>query len=110
MFQCHYWVLFLGTSKEPGIIPRAINVLFNSIRDQQSETCRIKPDMVTRVVELDDKSVKQEIVYKQQIMAWSQNKNHVSLSRMVKSAVRLSWKGAFNIKLFLKFYRNSFLI
>jgi len=46
--------------------------------------------MVTRVVELDDKSVKQEILYKQQIMAWSQNKNHVSLSRMVISAVRRS--------------------
>jgi len=92
-----------GTSKKPGIIPRAINVLFNSIRDQQSETCRIKPDMVTRVVELDDKAVKQEILYKQQIMAWSQNKNHVSLSRMVISAVRRSWKGPFNIKIFLKF-------
>ena len=108
--SCHYWILFIGTSKEPGIIPRAINVLFNSIRDQQSETCRIKPDMVTRVVELDDKSVKQEMLYKQQIMAWSQNKNHVSLNRVVASAVRLSWKGAFNTKIFLKFYPNSFLI
>jgi len=64
--------------------------LFNSIRDQQSETGRIKPDMVTRVVELDDKAVKQEALYKQQIMAWSQNKNHVSLSRVVTSALRLS--------------------
>ena len=66
--------------------------------------------MVTRVVELDDKSVKQEMLYKQQIMAWSQNKNHVSLNRVVASAVRLSWKGAFNTKIFLKFYPNSFLI
>jgi hypothetical protein len=46
--------------------------------------------MVTQVVELDDKALKQEIVYKQQIMSWSQNKNHVSLCRMVTSAVRLS--------------------
>jgi hypothetical protein len=37
--------------------------------------------MVTRVVELCDKSVTKEILYKQQIVAWSQNKNHVSLSK-----------------------------
>jgi hypothetical protein len=68
--------------------------LFNSIRGQQSETCKLKPDMVTRVVELDDKAVKQEIAYKQQIMAWSQNKSHVSQ----RSAVRLS---CFSIKILL---------
>ena len=66
--------------------------------------------MVTQVVELDDKALKQEIVYKQQIMSWSQNKNHVSLCRMVTSAVRLSWKGAFYIKVFLKLYHYLFLI
>lgn len=88
--SCHSLILFIGTSKDPGIVPRAVNVLFNSIRDRQSECCRLKPDMVTQVVELDDKALKQEIVHKQQIMSWSQNKNHVSLCRMVTSAVRLS--------------------
>jgi hypothetical protein len=60
-----------GTTKDPATIPKAINVLFNRIHEQQSETFRIKPDMVTRVTELDDKAVKEELVYKQQIMAWS---------------------------------------
>lgn len=82
----NYWNLFVGTSQEPGIIPRAINVLFNSIRGKQSQTCRLKPEMVNLVVELDDKAVHQEIAYKQQIMSWSQDKYHVSRARVVKIA------------------------
>jgi len=45
--------------------------------------------MVSRVVELNDKAVHQEIAYKQQIMNWSQDKCHVSGRRMVKSAAKL---------------------
>jgi hypothetical protein len=82
--------LFVGTSQEPGIIPRAINVLFNSIRGKQSQTCRLKPEMVIRVVKLDDKAMHQEIAYKQQIMSWSQDKYHVSRMRTVKSAAHLA--------------------
>ncbi|XP_021938370.1 kinesin-like protein KIF20A isoform X2 [Zootermopsis nevadensis] len=76
-----------GTSQEPGIIPRAINVLFNSIRGKESHSCRFKPDMVSRVVELDDKSVSQEISYKQQIMAWSQDKYNVFNSQISETSV-----------------------
>jgi hypothetical protein len=50
--------------------------------------------MVTRVVELDDKAVKQEILYKQQIMAWSQNKNHVSEQDGYK-CIKTQLKGSF---------------
>jgi hypothetical protein len=72
--NCNYWNLFVGTSQEPGIIPRAINVIFNSIRGKQSTTCRLKPETVSRVVELDDEAVHQEIAQKQQIMSWSHDK------------------------------------
>jgi hypothetical protein len=78
--------LSVGSSQEPGIIPRSINVLFNSIHGKQSQTCRLKPEMVNRVVELDDKAMLREIAYKQHIMSWSQDKYHVSRVRIVKSA------------------------
>jgi hypothetical protein len=39
--------------------------------------------MVVRVVELDDKSMHEEITYKQQIMSWSQDKYHVSRTSIV---------------------------
>jgi hypothetical protein len=72
--------------------------------------------MVTQVVKLEDKAVKQEIAYRQQIMAWSQNKSHVSLRRMATNAVRLRCSGLnlveweiFFIKTLLKMYCNSFL-
>ena len=38
--------------------------------------------MVTQMVELDDRAVKQKILYKQQAMAWSQNKSHVFDSKI----------------------------
>jgi hypothetical protein len=42
--------------------------------------------MVSGVIELDDKSLHQEISYKQQIMAWSRAKYNVSGRRILKSA------------------------
>lgn len=84
--DCNYLIIFVGTHQEPGIIPRAINVLFNSIHGKESLTCRFKPYMVSRVVRLDDKTVEQELSYKQQIMNWLQDNYNVSGRRVVKSA------------------------
>ncbi|PSN38060.1 hypothetical protein C0J52_16692, partial [Blattella germanica] len=65
-----------GNPKEPGVLPRALSVVFSSIKGKGSCTCRFKPDMVDRVVELDDKTVQQELAYKQKIMTWSQGNDH----------------------------------
>jgi hypothetical protein len=48
--------------------------------------------MVVRVVELDDKSMHQEIAYKQQIMSWAQDKYHVSRMSIVINATHFCKK------------------
>jgi hypothetical protein len=50
--------------------------------------------MVFQVVELDDKSMHEEIAYKQQIMSWSQDKYHVSRMSTVVSAAHLCKESA----------------
>ena len=64
-------------------------VLFNRIEEKLSKDLKFKPGIFTQVVEIDYNAVKQETVYKQQLMTQVQNKNNLSLSRMGTSAVRL---------------------
>ncbi|XP_069696566.1 kinesin-like protein KIF20A [Periplaneta americana] len=63
-----------GTHVDPGIIPRAITVLFNSIQGRESSSCKYKPDMVSRIVQLDEKSIHEELAYKEKILSWTKDK------------------------------------
>jgi hypothetical protein len=62
--NCNYWNLFVGTSQESGIIPWAVSGLFNSIHVKQTITCKFKPELVDRIVELNKRDVQQEIAHR----------------------------------------------
>ncbi|KAJ9597036.1 hypothetical protein L9F63_027074, partial [Diploptera punctata] len=66
-----FFFFFSGTPQEPGVLPRAISTLFNTIIGRTSKVCRFKPYMFCRVQLLDETSVKEELAFKQKIMTWS---------------------------------------
>lgn len=71
---------FAGTPVQPGIIPRCLDVLFNTIKDQHKPDLKIKPIEFNNVMKLDDRTwiVEQEL--KQRILKHSVEKLQV-LSR-----------------------------
>jgi hypothetical protein len=72
--------------------------LFNSTEGKLSKDLKFKPGIFNQAMEIDYKAVKQETVYKQQLMAHAQTKNNVSLSIIVTSAEREPLhKNIFNI-------------
>ena len=47
-----------GHSKDPGILPRALDVIFNSVGDRQMVSLDLKPNCFNRVVQMKDKDVR----------------------------------------------------
>ncbi|XP_013781294.1 kinesin-like protein KIF20B [Limulus polyphemus] len=57
-----------GTPQEPGVIPRALDTLFNSIKGRQIQGIPFKPRFFCEVVRLTPKEEKQEISHKENIL------------------------------------------
>ncbi len=47
-----------GPSSDPGILPRSLDVIFNSIGDRQMTELKLKPNCFNRVVQMKDKDVR----------------------------------------------------
>ena len=45
-------IFFKGVQRDVGILPRSLEVIFNSIRDSQWDGCMLKPHMFCEVVRL----------------------------------------------------------
>lgn len=64
-----------GSKNSPGIIPRAINLLFNSINGKVSEEVKFKPDKINNVLWLNQEDVNKEIEVKQSILSFDKTLN-----------------------------------
>lgn len=60
---------FLGTSKDFGVLPRSLDVVFNHIRGRQYLKMNFKPHLSNEVKKLEDVQVKQEVAIKAAILA-----------------------------------------
>ncbi len=47
-----------GSRRDPGIIPRALDVIFNSVGERQTTSLELKPNCFNRVVQMKEKDVK----------------------------------------------------
>ncbi len=61
--------MFLGTQKEPGILPRVLDATFNFIGGRQYELMDLKPHLRNDAQYLDPDQVKQERSAKAAIFA-----------------------------------------
>lgn len=59
----------LGTTKEPGILPRALEAIFDYIRGHQYDGMDLKPFLSNEAQNLDPDQVKQERAAKAAIFA-----------------------------------------
>lgn len=57
---------FQGTSEEPGILPRTLDVVFNSI--QCCSDVQFKPKCYSEVLYLNDTEQEQELIFKQDLL------------------------------------------
>ena len=57
-----------GTSTEPGILPRSLDVIFNSIDQKQFSSIAIKPKHFSSVEYLDSREQEREEALKEEIM------------------------------------------
>lgn len=74
-----YWPLqhlsaVSGTTDSPGIIPRTMDVLFNSCEDQLVNELKCKPDHYCDVMPLDDEQLARDIQLKEMLLQQYQNK------------------------------------
>ncbi|NXX44631.1 KI20A protein, partial [Tricholaema leucomelas] len=58
-----------GTSKDFGVLPRSLDVIFNHIRGRQYQKMNFKPHLSNEVKKLEDVQVKQEVAIKAAILA-----------------------------------------
>ncbi|KAM6322510.1 kinesin-like protein KIF20A [Podargus strigoides] len=57
-----------GTTKDRGILPRSLAVIFNSVGDQLYQAMDLKPSLSNEVIWLDSKQVRQEETKKQTML------------------------------------------
>ena len=57
--------MFVGVPHDVGILPRALDVLFNSISGKQMEDMSLKPQMFCDVVRLSPTDVEKELTLKE---------------------------------------------
>lgn len=57
-----------GTPMEPGILPRSLDLIFNSLSPQQLSSLQLKPKNFSEVVYLTDHEVEKELAKKDNIL------------------------------------------
>lgn len=67
-----------GNADHPGIIPRAIAMIFKSVYDKQNLDSRYCPLTISSVVELNKKRLDALTDLKNKIMSWDPDKCQVS--------------------------------
>ena len=50
----------MGTAEDPGLIPRTLDVLFNSIKDARAQPCIFKADRANSFIVEDEKMAKED--------------------------------------------------
>ncbi|KAJ1532393.1 hypothetical protein ONE63_000993 [Megalurothrips usitatus] len=63
-----------GNGSSPGVIPRALDMLFKTIRGQVAGVGKYKPDKVEGILQLDSNTISQELDYKNRILHWNWDK------------------------------------
>uniref|UniRef100_A0A8C4UKE0 Kinesin-like protein n=1 Tax=Falco tinnunculus TaxID=100819 RepID=A0A8C4UKE0_FALTI len=71
LYECPHFIFryFQGTSKDSGILPRSLDVIFNHIRGRHYLKMDFKPYLSNDVKKLEDAQVKQEEAIKTAILA-----------------------------------------
>lgn len=68
----------LGNSDDPGMIPRTLVLVFNTLKNKLMSECKYKPDKVVAAHILDDISMEREYNIRNNIFNnWSNEKNQV---------------------------------
>lgn len=57
-----------GTTKDGGILPRSLALIFNSLQGQLHPTPDLKPLLSSEVIWLDSKQIRQEEIKKQSLL------------------------------------------
>ena len=76
-----------GTKKEPGILPRSLDVLFNSVEAQLDESGRFRPHMFSGVTRLSDQDVARGAKEKREVMMMSADVKNAA-TNAAKTTVR----------------------
>ncbi|GLH00009.1 Kinesin-like protein subito [Gryllus bimaculatus] len=74
-----------GNSEKPGIIPRSLNLLFNSIKDKVSKDVKFKPEKLNNVVWLRPEEIEKDREIKESILNFNLEKNKTSRSASAMS-------------------------
>lgn len=61
-----------GTTKDGGILPRSLALIFNSLQGQLHPTPDLKPLLSSEVIWLDSKQIRQEEIKKQSLLTGGQ--------------------------------------
>lgn len=61
-------IVSLGNSCDPGILPRSLDVMFNSFEGKQYTAMNLKPRFFQDVVRLTDEEEAKEITIKENVM------------------------------------------
>lgn len=69
---------YIGNSNDPGIIPRTLVLVFNSLNNKLMAQCKYKPDKVIAAHILDEKLMENEEEIRNNILNnWSNDKTQV---------------------------------
>ena len=71
-----------GTNNDPGILPRALDVIFNSIGTQQMLSLDLKPNCFNRVVQMKEKDVTKLEADKQEVLQLALDLQEVNRKRL----------------------------
>ncbi|NXI93580.1 KI20A protein, partial [Psophia crepitans] len=96
-----------GTSKDFGILPRSLDVIFNHIRGRHYLKMNLKPYLSNSVKKLEDAQVKQEEAMKTAILASLKEVRAQSLEEEIKYLILKITM--FNRYSFLLNYKNNFV-
>lgn len=74
----YYFILFLGNINDPGMVPRTLLLVFNSLNEKLMSQCKYKPDKVIAAHILDEKLMESEEDIRNNILNnWSNEKTQV---------------------------------
>lgn len=76
----YLFTIFVGNSNDPGIIPRTLVLVFNSIGNKLMSDCKYKPDKVIAAHILDEKLIENEENIRNNILNnWANDKIQVNI-------------------------------
>lgn len=79
----NYILVFIGNLNDPGIIPRTLLLVFNTLNNKLMPQCKYKPDKVIAAHILDENLIKAEECFRDNILNnWCNEKIQVNFEHI----------------------------